>query len=53
MADKKRKLEPYLAAGEGDDEQADVSFKKRKGWEKFFSKFKSELKKKDDSKENK
>jgi hypothetical protein len=37
--------EPYLAAGEGDEEQADVAWKKKKGWSKFLKKIKREIKK--------
>ena len=44
MAEKKSKeREPYMASGEGDEEQADVSWKKKKGWSKFFKKVKKEV----------
>jgi hypothetical protein len=35
--------EPYLAAGEGDDERADIKSKKKKGWGKFFKKIDKEI----------
>lgn len=35
--------ESYLAAGEGDDDQADIKFKKKKGWSKFFKKINKEI----------
>jgi len=38
--------EPYMAAGEGDEELSDVTWKKKKGWSKFFKKIKRETKNK-------
>lgn len=35
--------ELYLAAGEGDDERADIKSKKKKGWGKFFKKINKEI----------
>lgn len=40
---KSKEQEPYMAAGEGDDEQADIPHKKRKGWNKFWTRFKNEV----------
>jgi hypothetical protein len=44
MPKKSKEREPYLAAGEGDDEQADTASKKKKGWNKFLKKVKKEIK---------
>ncbi len=38
-----QKREPYLQAGEGDDEMADAAWRKKAHWEKFWNKSKKEL----------
>lgn len=38
-----KEREPYLQAGESDDEQADATFKKQKGWEKLWKQTKKEV----------
>ena len=42
MLDEKKRG-PYLQAGEGDDEMADATFKKKKNWQKFWKTSKKEL----------